>query len=286
MSTGNAALMARNAVTDGIAMRWPYEDEASHHTRYLAIVAMYVAESGSDEMQVRKQVKYERIKSGRHNGGYLSALFVGGSLVKYTNREWLEENIEHLTEVQVKFYLIEQKEGSYEAFIEATWAGRGGKFKPAWYGTTGTGRQGKSQSRAFTLGTDKSDLHVTANKYRGERPGIEGHVKGEVLRKAKRAVVEREQREADNGTARKAFPEVKYQASLRTARRFLSAVRSRGIVLTDYFKGVSYISWERPLHERGFDVLDPEEERLQAALGDIEGVYPDSERQADFLDEQ
>jgi hypothetical protein len=279
MTDGNAAIMARNAVTDGIAMRWPFNGWEEHNRRYHDIVDMLVNASGKSLEEVFKLVKYDKIKSGKRDGRELSALFLGGTIVKHVDRVWLEANIEYLTEVQVKFYLVEGDRLGYEAFVNAFWSAGTGKFAAAFYQPGNTGKRRKSDTAAVTVGRDKAGLHVTANKYRGQRPGVEGHVTGEVFRKAKRSVLDREDRERENGNARSAFPEVKYQAALRTARRFLSATRSRGIVLTDYFIGVSYVSWEKPLHERGYDVLDPAEERLQARLKDVPGVFPDADTQ-------
>lgn len=282
---GNTALMARNAVLDGLAFRWPFRDYEEHNARHAELVSILTAESGFEYAKVLKYVKYDVIKSGKRGGGQLSALFIGGSLARHLPHEWIDAHIDNLTEVQVKFYLIERESGSYEAFIVATFAARGGKFAPAWYGPGNTGR-GKSEARAVTFGRDKAGLHVTANKYRGERPGVEGHIGGEVLRKVRNGVVEREQRAASVGASRKAFPEVQYQAALRTARRFVSAVRSRGIVLTDYFKGVSYVSWERPLHEIGYDLLDADEETLAVKTATIEGVIRRGDRQLGLFEEE
>lgn len=259
--------MAANARIDGIKLRWPYLDYEIHQNRYYHLVEMLASNSGWSEQQVMGYIKYQKVKSGIRGGGELTSVFIGGKLAKHLDATWLDEQLPYVAEVQTKWYLVEGNGRGQQAFEDAVWSARWGSFRPAFYGAQGKRGRSEPGSRGLSFSTGKSDVHVGIRRYRGERAGVEAHVKGQTLRSTVSEVRDRREREYPAGNAPKSFPEIQYQASLRGARRFLRALRSRGIVLTDYFQGVSYISWERPLHEIAWELLDADEERKGAALG-------------------
>lgn len=271
--TGNTELMARNAVVDGIKLRYIYRGYDESQRRYNSIMRMLEDASGWSDEAVRNYVKFAKVKSGKRGGPEYDSYFIGGKLARKIPANWLDEQLNAVVEVQVKWYLVEGDRRGLEAFNDAVWSAAGGKFRPAWYGAQGGRGRSEPGSRGLSFSTGKADVHVGIRKYRGERPAVEGHVKDKVLRTIVNDVQDREERHNAVGSTAKPFQEVQYQAAVRAARRFLRAVRSRGIVLTDYFQGVSYVSWVNPLHEKGFDLLDENEERAAAEAAKITGVY-------------
>lgn len=277
--------MAANARCDGVKFKWPYGDYTVHQQRAEKLYDMLAENSGWPLEKVREYVKYAKVKSGKRGGGEITSVFIGGALARHLDKAWVEANLTYLTEVQVKWYLVEGKGRGQQPFEDAVWHARDGSFRPAFYGTQGKRGRSEPGSRGLSFSTGKSDVHVGARRYRGERYGVEAHVKDKVLRQIVNDVQGRHEREYPTGNAPRAFPEVQYQAALRGARRFLRSIRSRGIALTDYFQGVSYISWERPLHEIAWELLDAEEEKLGAAVGTKPGFISREDGQLPLLED-
>lgn len=277
--------MAHNARLDGVKFRWPYTDYTVHQQRAERLYEMLTEASGWPEQSVRNYVKYAKVKSGKKGGGEITSVFIGGALAKHLPPEWVEENLTYLAEVQTKWYLVEGKGYGQQSLEDAVWNSRDGSFRPAFYGAQGKRGRSEPGSRGLSFSAGDSDIHVGARRYRGERYGVESHVKNKVLRQIVGEVRQRQERQYPAGNAPKAFPEVQYQASLRGARRFLRSLRSRGIALTDYFQGVSYISWEKPLHEIGWELLDADEERQGAAVGMKPGFISKADGQLPLFEE-
>lgn len=282
----NEELMARNAILDGIALRYPQNDAGNTQIRYNRIIDALAEQSGWDDTAVRNYVKFQIIKSGKRGGGNLEAYFIGGKLLRYITVEWLDAHVDNLTEIHVKFYLVEGEGQGHGAFVDAIWNARTGKFAGAFY--DGKGQRGRSEPgyRAVALSRQGADTHVTVKRYRGERTHVEGHVKGSALRGIVAEQRDRQAREYSRGTSGAVFPEVQYQAARRTSRRFLRAIRSRGIALTEFFEGVSYVSWEQPIHEKAYDLLDGEEERQAAAFGEFPGFVGRADKQLNLFGDE
>lgn len=280
----NEEILARNMFMDGVRLTFPRRgfDDAQRIANH--IYGALSEASGWDDTAVRKYVRYSLVKSGKRGGLELDSFFIGGQLAKLFKRAGLDCYVFNITEIHAKCYLIEQSEGSHEAFVIALWSGRG-KFAISGYNPgPGTRSKRSSGDRGATIGNPKSDLHVAVKKYRGERAAVEGHVKGQMLNKV-RAEARRRAGAADfAGNTSVALAEVFTQAAHRSAKRFLSAVRSRGLVLTDYFKGASYISWEEPLHEKAIDLLDNVEEEQYVAFASVPGFYYGEQTGLDYDD--
>lgn len=282
----NEDLLARNAVLDGVRFTFPHRGYDLSQQRYEGIVEALAEASKWSDQQVRDTIKFQRIKSGRAGSIELDAYFIGGKLARFIVPAGLDRYGFNVTEMQVKFYLVEAFEGAHNVFTDACYAATG-RYAGKFYTPSDAPRNKRaSGSKGVSFGNQKADLHVTVNKYRGERSGVEGHFRGQQLNRAKSDSKRRQEDTGRRPSAEQTFAEVQHQAARRTARRLLRAARSRGIVLTDYFKGVSNISWQRPLHHDEFDILDPEEERQGVAFDGVPGFYTRLDGQASFLDEE
>lgn len=282
----NEDLLARNAVLDGVRLTFPHRGYDLGQQRYNGICEALAQASGLELQSIRDTIKFSRVKSGKAGSVELDVYFIGGKLARWFEKAGLDRYGFQVTELQVKFYLVEAYDGAHNQFIDACYAATG-RYAGAFYTPSHSPRNKRaSGSSGARFGNPKSDLHVTVNRYADERTGCEGHFRGQQLSRAKTAS---RQRQADSGVrprAEQTFQEIQSAAARRTARRLLRSVRSRGIVLTDYFKGVSNISWSRPLHHTEFDILDPEEERQGVAFDGAPGFYSRDDGQASFLDEE
>lgn len=276
----NEETLAQNAYLDGVRLTFTYRGDDLSQQRYNGIVAALSEASGFDEDKVRGLLKWSRIRSGKRTKNELEAYFIGGVLARHFRRAGLDRYGEAITEVQMKFHLVERYEGAHNAFIDATYAAAG-QFQPKWYGPAGAGARNKraAGTKGVTFGNQKSDLHVTVNKYRGERTGVEGHFRGKQLSKVKAETTRRAGGRDAGRSQEQVSTAVQLEAAHRTARRFLRAVRSRGIVFTDYFIGASYVSWDKPLHDKGFDLLNEEEERQAVMFHDAPGFFSTDDRE-------
>ena len=282
----NEVLIAGNMSVDGVRIRFPRRGYDESQRRVNHVFSELARLSGWDEQAVRKYVKYGIVKSGKQGGGEWDSFFIGGQLTKSDTRPFFVANYKYVTEVHVHAYLVEKYAGAHEQFCIAFYASGGGKFTSSGY-NPGPGARAKKSSgeRGITIGNPKSDLHVGVRKYRGERAKVEGHYQGAGLAKARSKAARDHADSRYDGGPFDGFAALVAQASSRTANRFLTAVRSRGIVLTEYYAGVSYISWERPLHETDFDRFDQEEEVQHVMFKDVPGFFYEHQTRMDLGDE-
>lgn len=275
----NETVMARNSILDAFALRFAYQDSDIAIQRYNRIMALFAEWSGWTDDKVRSYVKYNIISSGKRNGTKLEAFFVGGKLARVADPAWLSGHLRNLTELHLKFYLIDREESSYESYVTRYANAGSGKYATAVYRTAGNRGRSEHGTRNVAIARGSADLHLGVRKYRGERAAVEGHVKGKVLRTVIDNVLRRHEGEHANRTPGALIREVQSEAAYQSAKRYCSANRSREIVLTDYFVGVSPISWVNPLHDTRYDELDPEQERQGAAFGELEGYIGTDPRQ-------
>lgn len=276
----NAERLARNSVLDGIRLTFPYQDAEWEQQRFNAIMSELAEATNQDETTVRNRVKFSRIKSGGKSGRELAVYFISGREAKAFSSTSLVRYYRAATEWQCKFYLIPKEGNSNEAFVDACYYADGGKFSAKFYGASKSKRSKRDGgSKGVTFGSQKSDVHVTLNRYANERTGVETHVKGKAASKMQQDLRTRQRSRGTQGDARENFRELFAEASLRGARRFLQSVRSRGIILTDYFVGVSHISWAEPLHDKSFHVLDADEERAIVLAGAAENEEGEADQE-------
>ena len=261
---GNVDALANLATVDGMRFIWPYGGSDEHQRRYNRICQMIADAAGMPDAEVRSYLKYKRIKSGRQDGGELTALFIGGKLAKAVPVEWIDANINHLTELHVKVWLIDAKQGAHNALIDEVYNAKGGKYKPTIYGPErGRGRN-QPGAKGLTFGTDKAGIHITVNRYRDCRTHIEAHVQGAVLSAIVADTLRRQGANSVAGTISEIFPAVQYEAAYRGIERVCGALRSRGLRLTDHFKAGSSVSWIRPLFADNSVPLSDQEEKVLA----------------------
>jgi len=267
----NETIIARNCHCDAVRLSFPRR--GSDETQRLCnhIYAALSEASGMSDYDVRQYVKYHIVKSGRRGGAELDTFFIGGKLSKFFSKAGLGVYVENISEIHAKFYLVEKYDAAHEDFVTALWTGTG-SFVVNGYNPGKQSRSPRSSgNRGATVGNPKSDLHCTVNRYRGERSASEGHLRGLLLASDRRDILEWEYVFGSNRSTQDYVDAIFAQAARRTARRLLAACRSRGINIVDYFKGVSGISWEKPLHHEDWDVLNSDEEKQYIKFADVPG---------------
>jgi len=267
----NENVIARNCHCDAVRLSFPRR--GSDETQRLCnhIYAALSEASGMSDYDVRQYVKYHIVKSGRRGGAELDTFFIGGKLSKFFVRAGLSVYFKNISEIHAKFYLVENYDAAHEDFVTALWTGSG-SFVVNGYNPGKQSRSPRSSgNRGATVGNPKSDLHVTFNRYRGERSASEGHLRGLLLAKDKGDVSERWGLARTPGDSEIDAGALFAQAARRTARRLLAAARSRGLNIADFFKGASDISWSKPLHNEDWDEFDSNEEKLYIKFADVAG---------------
>jgi len=267
----NENVIARNCHCDAVRLSFPRR--GSDETQRLCnhIYAALAEASGMSDYDVRQYVKYHIVKSGRRGGAELDTFFIGGKLSRFFVRAGLSVYFKNISEIHAKFYLVEKYNAAHEDFVTALWTGTG-SFVVNGYNPGKQSRSPRSSgNRGATVGNPKSDLHVTFNRYRGERSASEGHLRGLLLTKDKGDAAERFGLERAVGSEEIDAGALFTQAARRTARRLLAASRSRGLNIADFFKGVSDVSWEKPLHDDTYDALNSDEEMQYIKFADVPG---------------
>jgi len=267
----NETIIARNCHCDAVRLSFPRR--GSDETQRLCnhIYTSLSEASGMSDYDVRQYVKYHIVKSGRRGGAELDTFFIGGKLSRFFVRAGLSVYFKNISEIHAKFYLVEKYNAAHEDFVTALWTGTG-SFVVNGYNPGKQSRSPRSSgNRGATVGNPKSDLHVTFNRYRGERSASEGHLRGLLLAKDKSDAAERFGLERALGSAEVDAGALFAQTARRTARRLLAAARSRGLNIADFFKGVSDVSWEKPLHDDTYDALNSDEEMQYIKFADVPG---------------
>lgn len=255
----NAWIVAEKMVCDGARFSLPHMGDDLYFQNK-ARVERLCLEAGMTEQEFKAAVKTDVISAGKGAGRRLiDVWWCNGKAAEIIGRA-LEQFSRNTSEMHVKCFWVEAFDGAHDQFIDALWAS---KFAITMAGFRGKPRaQGRRTSghKGARIGNPTSDNHKVIYKGRGERTGMESHIKGRQLSRIKQTADERHRSEKKRVPTTRHWDVLVDEVRYYAAATLLKSLREAGINVCEFFKGVSSISWLRPLGPDDAEALDSEQE--------------------------
>ena len=167
--------------------------------------------------------------------------------------------------------------GDHDRFIDALWSSKFQVTLATFRGKPSQRSRRTSGHKGARIGNPKSDNHKVFYKGVNEKTGTEVHLRGRQLQRIKETAKERYQTEKKSNPQAKLWDVTVDEARWHAAYSLMKSLREAGIDMTTYFKGVSSISWEKPIYQDDLEVLDKEQEAEY-----IKGAFKKLPRQLGF----
>lgn len=255
----NAWLVAEHMVCDGARFSLPHMGDDLYFQNK-AYVEKLCLDAGMTETEFKDAVKTAVVSGGKGGARRLiDCWWCNGKAAEIIGRA-SEQFARNTTELHVKCFWAERKPGDHDRFIDALWSSKFPLTMAGFRGKPNSRSRRTSGHRGARIGNPSSDNHKVIYKGRGEKTGTESHIKGRQLARIKQTADERHRSEKKRSPGVKFFDVLVDEVRYHAAQTFLKSLREAGINITDYFKGVSSISWERPLHADDTEALDSEQE--------------------------
>lgn len=255
----NVGIVSEHMTCDGARFSLPHMGDDLYFQNKEYIYKL-LADAGMSDEEVRNAVKTAVVKGGKSGGsGMIDTWWVNGKAAEVIGKA-SEQFARATSEIHLKCFWAEVRPGSHDAFIDALWSTKFQLTMAGFRGKPSSRSRRTSGHRGARIGNPTSDNHKVIYKGTNEKTGMEVHLKGRQLGRIKEATKERHKAE------RKRNPKVKFwevlvsECSYYAAQTLLKSLRDAGINVTDYFKGVSSVSWEKPLHGDDTEALDSAQE--------------------------
>lgn len=260
----NVAIVAEKMRCDGARFSLPHMGDDLYFQNK-AYVEKLLTDAGMSDDDIKDAVKTAVIAGGKGgNRRLIDVWWCNGKAAAIIGAA-SEHFARSTSEVHMKCFWVERKPGDHERMIDALWSSKWEMTLAAFRGKPREKNRRKSGHKGARIGNPASDNHKVLYKGRGERTGTEVHLKGRQLARVKEKTTQRVTSE------RKRNPKANYweilveDCSHYCAASLMKSLREAGIDMTQYFKGVSTISWERPLGPDDAEALDAGQEAWYAS---------------------
>lgn len=255
----NHFIVAERMTVDGARFSLPHAGDDEYFRRKLWVEELLTAH-GMTDAEVRNAVKASVVGVNGKRGHYhLDCFWVSGKAAEIIGSA-SERFAACVSEIHVKCFWVERYDGAHNAFIDALWSSKfaitlaGFRGKPRAAGRRTSGHKGAR------IGNPSSDHHKVIYKGRGEKTGMESHVKGRQLQRLKETATERNRTERKRNPSATLWRNIVEEVVWYAAWSLLKSLREAGINVCDYFSAVSSVSWERALYSDDAEALDNTEE--------------------------
>lgn len=274
----NVAIVAEKMTCDGARFSLPHMGDDLYFQNRNWVEDTLRAAGMTDE-EITKAVSTAVISGGTKGARRLiDVWFCNGKAATIIGKA-NEQFARSCTEIQMKCFWAEHKRGDHEAFIDSIYYSKVELTAAFFRGKPKANSRRQSGHKGARIGNPGSDNHKVIYKGTNEKTGTEVHLRGRQLQRIKKATGERVASE------RKRNPKVKYWDVLTddcahyAAKTLMKSLRDAGIDVTKFFKGVSSISWEKPLGPDDTEALDAAQEAWY-----IQTVTARLERQRDMFE--
>lgn len=255
----NEGIVAEHMLCDGARFSMPHLDDNTYFLLRNWIEETLRKEGWSDA-EISRDVRTSVIGAGK--GGrfrLLDTWWVNGKAAAVIAKKD-QRFAKSVTELHVKCFWVERKPGDHERFIDAMWSSKFPVTMAGFRGKPNAKSRRTAGHKGARIGNPKSDNHKVIYKGADEKTGTEVHLKGRQLGRIKETAHERYVSERRRETGRTLWDVTVEECAYHAAHSLLKSLREMGINITDYFSGVSSVSWSRPLHGDDVECLDEQQE--------------------------
>lgn len=255
----NVAIVAEKMVCDGARVSLPHmgDDMYFQNKEY---VNTLLEKAGMTAEQIARAVKTDVVSGGQTgNRRLIDVWWLNAEAANIVLRA--NEHFAHsVSEVHMKVFFAQKGPQEHSRFIDAMWSSRFAITMAAFRGKPNEKSRRTAGHKGARIGNPKSDNHKVIYKGRDEKTGMECHIKGRQLARIKETARERHTTVKRTDKDAKFWDTLVDEVGYHAAHSLMKSLREMGINVTDFFKGVSSVSWEKPLHGDDTEALDAEQE--------------------------